>query len=96
MVMIFKDTYEDLTPQRLAEIIDAFEAGKGATVKPGPQIDRMVLRADAGFTSLQRRKGDLEVGPTARLRSRRRRLPLPSATPQPFRRARPQGQDRRA
>ena len=32
MVMIFKDTYEDLTPERLAEIIDAFEAGKGASV----------------------------------------------------------------
>ena len=29
MVMIFKDTYEDLTPERLAEIIDLFEAGKG-------------------------------------------------------------------
>ncbi len=40
MVMIFKDTYEDLTPERLAEIIDAFEAGKGAEVKPGPQNDR--------------------------------------------------------
>src|SRR5690606_10764701 len=25
MVMIFKDTYEDLTPERLEEIIDAFE-----------------------------------------------------------------------
>ena len=30
MVMIFKDTYEDLTPERLGEIIDAFDAGKGA------------------------------------------------------------------
>ncbi|EFG2885639.1 NADH-quinone oxidoreductase subunit NuoE, partial [Escherichia coli] len=40
MIMIFKDTYEDLTPERLAEIIDAFEAGKGDTIKPGPQTDR--------------------------------------------------------
>lgn len=40
MVMIGKDTYEDLTPERLEEIIDAFEAGKGDTIEPGPQIDR--------------------------------------------------------
>jgi NADH-quinone oxidoreductase subunit D len=41
MVMIGKDTYEDLTPERLEEIIDAFEAGKGDTIEPGPQIDRI-------------------------------------------------------
>ena len=41
MVMIFKDTYEDLTPERLEEIIDAFEAGKGTDINPGPQIDRI-------------------------------------------------------
>ena len=29
MVMIFKDTYEDLTPERLGEIIDEFDAGQG-------------------------------------------------------------------
>ncbi|MEL6436775.1 MAG: NAD(P)H-dependent oxidoreductase subunit E, partial [Pseudomonadota bacterium] len=40
MVMIGRDTYEDLTPERLEEIIDAFEAGKGETITPGPQIDR--------------------------------------------------------
>ena len=40
MVMIFKDAYEDLTPERLEEIIDAFEAGNGADVRTGPQIDR--------------------------------------------------------
>ena len=40
MVMVFKDTYEDLTPERLEEIIDAFEAGEGDTITPGPQIDR--------------------------------------------------------
>lgn len=40
MVIIFKDAYEDLTPERLEEIIDAFEAGKGDQIKPGPQIDR--------------------------------------------------------
>src|SRR6478609_11887674 len=32
MVMIFKDTFEDLTPERLGEIIEAFSAGKGKAV----------------------------------------------------------------
>ncbi|RFC68124.1 MULTISPECIES: NADH-quinone oxidoreductase subunit NuoE [Mesorhizobium] len=52
MVMIFKDTYEDLTPERLAEIIDEFEAGKGAKVPTGPQIDRWFSAPESGFTSL--------------------------------------------
>lgn len=52
MVMISKDTYEDLTPERLAEIIDAFEAGKGAAIKPGPQIDRICSAPVTGLTTL--------------------------------------------
>ncbi|EKF42687.1 NADH dehydrogenase subunit E [Nitratireductor indicus C115] len=52
MVMIFKDSYEDLTPERLSEIIDAFEAGKGDTVKPGPQIDRIYSAPKGGLTAL--------------------------------------------
>lgn len=52
MVMIFKDAYEDLTPERLAEIIDAFEAGKGDTVKPGPQVGRETSNPVNGLTSL--------------------------------------------
>lgn len=52
MVLIFKDTYEDLTPERLAEIIDAFEAGRGDEVKPGPQIDRVFSAPVGGRTSL--------------------------------------------
>ena len=50
MVMVFKDTYEDLTPERLAEIIDAFEAGNPP--KAGPQIDRFYSAPETGFTSL--------------------------------------------
>ena len=46
MVMIFKDTFEDLTPERLAEIIDLYEAGKGASVPPGPQNGRKLTPAD--------------------------------------------------
>jgi NADH-quinone oxidoreductase subunit E len=52
MVMIFKDTYEDLTPERLAEIIDEFEAGRGDSVQTGPQIDRWFSAPETGFTSL--------------------------------------------
>lgn len=52
MVMVFKDTYEDLTPERLAEIIDEFEAGRGDQVKTGPQTDRVFSAPATGFTSL--------------------------------------------
>ncbi len=52
MVMVFKDTYEDLTPERLEEIIDAFEAGKGASVPVGPQIERYSSAPEGGLTSL--------------------------------------------
>ncbi|WP_018239395.1 NADH-quinone oxidoreductase subunit NuoE [Ensifer sp. BR816] len=53
MVMIFKDTYEDLTPERLEEIIDSFDAGKGTEINPGPQIDRVYSAPVGGLTTLQ-------------------------------------------
>jgi NADH-quinone oxidoreductase subunit E len=56
MVMIFNDTYEDLTPKRLEEIIDAFDAGKGASVAPGPQIKRVYSAPVSGLTSLNDNK----------------------------------------
>jgi NADH-quinone oxidoreductase subunit E len=52
MVMIFKDTYEDLTPERLAEIIDLFEAGQGEAVTPGPQNGRTFSAPIGKLTSL--------------------------------------------
>ncbi|MGZ9720571.1 NADH-quinone oxidoreductase subunit NuoE [Rhizobium miluonense] len=52
MVVIGKDTYEDLTPARLEEIIDAFAAGKGSEVPTGPQIDRVFSAPEGGLTSL--------------------------------------------
>lgn len=52
MVAIFHDTYEDLTPERLEEIIDAFQAGKGDTIKPGTQIDRLNASPIGGRTTL--------------------------------------------
>ncbi len=54
MVMVFKDTYEDLTPERLAEIIDEFEAGK--QVKTGPQVKRVFSAPATGYTTLQDKK----------------------------------------
>lgn len=52
MVLIGKDTYEDLTPRRLEEIIDAFAAGEGDSIAPGPQIERVFSAAEAGQTTL--------------------------------------------
>ena len=72
MIMIFKDTYEDLTPERLGEIIDAFAAGKGASVPVGPQIDRIVSAPQPGLTTLRDEKAvlkttrDKEAKPIAR------------------------------
>ena len=61
MVMIFKDTYEDLTPERLGEIIDAFDAGKGGSVPAGPQIDRIVSAPQSGLTTLRDEKAVLKI-----------------------------------
>tara|TARA_R110002020_G_scaffold139541_2_gene310518 strand:+ start:664 stop:1959 length:1296 start_codon:yes stop_codon:yes gene_type:complete len=52
MVTIYHDTYEDLTAERFEEIVDAFAAGKGDTIKPGPQIDRLYSSAEGGQTTL--------------------------------------------
>jgi len=62
MVMIFKDTYEDLTPERLEEIIDAFEVGKGASVPTGPQNGRVFSAPASGLTSLTDDKVILKRG----------------------------------
>ncbi len=52
MVMIFKDSYEDLTPTQLEHIIDRFQAGKGADITPGPQVDRVYSAPAGGPTTL--------------------------------------------
>ncbi|WP_157015309.1 NADH-quinone oxidoreductase subunit E [Mesorhizobium xinjiangense] len=59
MVMVFKDTYEDLTPERLAEIIDELEAGRGDMVPTGPQIDRTFSAPASGLTALKDEKAVL-------------------------------------
>ena len=60
MVMIFKDTFEDLTPERLAEIIDLYGAGKGASVPAGPQNGRTGSEPASGLTSLKSEKAILK------------------------------------
>jgi NADH-quinone oxidoreductase subunit E len=50
MVMIFKDTYEDLTPERLAYIIDRSMPAR--TVNAGPQIKRTFSAPEGGLTTL--------------------------------------------
>ncbi|WP_370930794.1 NADH-quinone oxidoreductase subunit NuoE [Bartonella sp. DGB1] len=52
MVMIFKDTYEDLTPETFEKIIDMFEAGEGDKITPGSQISRRSSEPISGLTSL--------------------------------------------
>ncbi|RWQ39433.1 MAG: NADH-quinone oxidoreductase subunit E [Mesorhizobium sp.] len=61
MVMIFKDTFEDLTPERLAEIIDLYDAGKGASVTPGPQNGRITSEPLTGLTTLKSEKAILKT-----------------------------------
>src|SRR5690554_1680190 len=52
MVAIYHDTYEDLTSERFEEIVDAFAAGQGHTIKPGPQVERLHSAAEGGQTTL--------------------------------------------
>ena len=50
MIQVFKDTYEDLTPEKLEELIDDWQAGKN--VKPGPQIERHFSAPVGGGSTL--------------------------------------------
>jgi NADH-quinone oxidoreductase subunit E len=52
VVMIGEDTYEDLTPERLEEIIDAFARGEGDTVPVGSQTGRQFSAPASGPTTL--------------------------------------------
>ena len=50
MVLIWRDTYEDLTPESFEKVLDGFASGKH--VKPGPQIDRTFSAPVGGPTTL--------------------------------------------
>ncbi|MEH2508733.1 NADH-quinone oxidoreductase subunit E [Nitrobacteraceae bacterium AZCC 1564] len=60
MVMIWKDTYEDLTPETLNKVLDGFASGNPP--KPGPQIDRQFAAPVGGPRVL---KGDATSGKAA-------------------------------
>lgn len=50
MVLIGKDTYEDLTAESFEKVLDGFARGK--PLKPGPQIDRQFSAPVGGPTTL--------------------------------------------
>jgi NADH-quinone oxidoreductase subunit E len=50
MVQIWKDTYEDLTPDSFEKLLDDLAAGK--SVKPGPQNGRQFSAPEGTLTSL--------------------------------------------
>jgi NADH-quinone oxidoreductase subunit E len=50
MIQIWKDTYEDLTPEALEDLLD--KIANGQQVKPGPQIDRTNSAPEGGPTTL--------------------------------------------
>lgn len=58
MVQIFKDTYEDLTPESLERLLDDIAAGRQVT--PGPQNGRHFSVPEGGLTTLV----DFDGGPT--------------------------------
>ncbi|PDT36096.1 NADH-quinone oxidoreductase subunit NuoE [Rhizobium sp. M10] len=92
MVMIGKDTYEDLTPARLEEIIDTFAAGNGTSIKPGTQIDRIFSAPEGGLTSLTTEE------PKARTRAKKAdaesvSAPVDAAPVPPSEAARPKSTD---
>jgi len=51
MVLIWKDTYEDLTRESLGKVLDSFATGHPP--KPGPQIDRQFSAPLGGPTTLK-------------------------------------------
>jgi NADH-quinone oxidoreductase subunit E len=50
MVLIWKDTYEDLTKENFGKVLDGFASGQPP--KPGPQIDRQYSAPVGGPTTL--------------------------------------------
>jgi len=54
MVLIGKDTYEDLTAETFEKVLDGVAAGKPP--KPGPQIDRQLSAPIGGATTLKTMK----------------------------------------
>ena len=50
MIQIFSDTYEDLSPEAMEELLD--KIARGQKIEPGPQVDRITSSPEGGLTSL--------------------------------------------
>lgn len=50
MIQIFSDTYEDLSPEAMEDLLD--KIAKGQKINPGPQVDRIMSGPEGGLTSL--------------------------------------------
>ena len=81
MVQIWKDTYEDLTPELFDKVLDGFANGNPPT--PGSQIGRIASSPEGGLTSLTDESLYAGVGTVAEatavmylMRRARRALPL--------------------
>lgn len=70
MTQIGKDYYEDLTPERLAALIDAF--ARGETPAPGPQDGRFASEPEGGLTSLTETPRDAGANASVELALNRR------------------------
>ena len=84
MVMIFKDTYEDLTPERLEEIIDAFETGKGDSIAPGPQNGRTYSAPMGKQTTLTDEAAIMRGKPATRGKASSAQAPTKAAKPKTY------------
>ena len=78
MVQIWKDTYEDLTPESFEKLLDDLAAGK--SVKPGPQNGRQLSAPEGALTSLTDKSLYSGNRTFKRIEGRRlRRQPAPAA-----------------
>jgi len=50
MIQIFSDTYEDLSPEAMEDLLD--KIAKGQKINAGPQVDRLMSGPEGGLTSL--------------------------------------------
>ncbi|MEH6950462.1 NADH-quinone oxidoreductase subunit NuoE [Nitrobacter sp. NHB1] len=66
MVLIWKDTYEDLTKENFGKVLDGFASGQPP--KPGPQIDRQFSAPVGGPTTLNTAAAKGEGGQRASAR----------------------------
>ncbi|HRC87891.1 MAG TPA: NADH-quinone oxidoreductase subunit NuoE [Thermoanaerobaculia bacterium] len=88
MVLIGKDTYEDLTPDLLDKVLDGFEQGRPP--RPGPQIARQLSAPEGGQTTLTdaslydcSRVGSWQAGFEAREKARAEKAAQAAAAPPP-------------